>query len=267
MSLESVRAWLAEHAPELRLIDGACEHGDRRRRRRDAGRRAGRGSPRRLRSAPAARPSCSSRAAMRASPTPSARPRSAPGRACSAPEETLALTGHPVGGVCPFGLATPLPVYLDVSLQDFDLVYPAAGSRNASVEVAPARLFELVGARWVDLVHLAGDAGAGMTEALQKPGGGLLEGSSYAPARLSQSATGLANRKRINVSPVPLAVIAPRNARTKIEHASGPALEQVRIGVAPPAADRRFRDRTSPSEQRPPPRTGRFRPSASSRRR
>jgi hypothetical protein len=44
-----------------------------------------------------------------------------------------------------------------------------------------------------------------MTEALQKPGGWLLEGSSYAPARLSQSATGLANRKRINVSPVPIA--------------------------------------------------------------
>ena len=34
-------------------------------------------------------------------------------------EETLTLTGHPVGGVCPFGLATPLPVYLDVSLQGF----------------------------------------------------------------------------------------------------------------------------------------------------
>jgi prolyl-tRNA editing enzyme YbaK/EbsC (Cys-tRNA(Pro) deacylase) len=70
------------------------------------------------------------------------------------PEETLALTGHPVGGVCPFGLATPLPVYCDLSLQAFDLVYPAAGSLNSSVEVTPQRLFELVGARWVDLCRL-----------------------------------------------------------------------------------------------------------------
>src|SRR5205085_798946 len=37
------------------------------------------------------------------------------------PEETLALTGHPVGGVCPFGLATPLPIRCDVSLRDFDI--------------------------------------------------------------------------------------------------------------------------------------------------
>ena len=69
-------------------------------------------------------------------------------------EETLALTGHPVGGVCPFGLARPVPVYLDVSLRPFDLVYPAAGSLNSSVEVAPERLFALVGTRWVDLCRL-----------------------------------------------------------------------------------------------------------------
>jgi prolyl-tRNA editing enzyme YbaK/EbsC (Cys-tRNA(Pro) deacylase) len=70
------------------------------------------------------------------------------------PEETLALTGHPVGGVCPFGLATPLPVYCDRSLSGFELVYPAGGSLNTSVEVTPDRLFELVGSRWVDLCRL-----------------------------------------------------------------------------------------------------------------
>ncbi|HEV2865076.1 MAG TPA: YbaK/EbsC family protein, partial [Allosphingosinicella sp.] len=75
------------------------------------------------------------------------------------PEETLALTGHPVGGVCPFGLATPLPVYLDESLQAFDLVYPAGGSLNTSVEVAPQRLFDLVGERWVDLCRLPDEGG------------------------------------------------------------------------------------------------------------
>jgi prolyl-tRNA editing enzyme YbaK/EbsC (Cys-tRNA(Pro) deacylase) len=72
------------------------------------------------------------------------------------PEETLALTGHPVGGVCPFGLATPLPVYCDLSLQAYDLVYPAAGSLESSVMLSPARLAELVGGRWVDLCRLPG---------------------------------------------------------------------------------------------------------------
>jgi len=66
-------------------------------------------------------------------------------------EEAERLTGHPVGGVCPFGLATPLPVYCDISLRDFDLIYPAAGSRTASVCLSPERLATLVGAEWVDI--------------------------------------------------------------------------------------------------------------------
>jgi prolyl-tRNA editing enzyme YbaK/EbsC (Cys-tRNA(Pro) deacylase) len=70
------------------------------------------------------------------------------------PEETLELTGHPVGGVCPFGLKNALPVYLDVSLQAFDVVYPAGGSLNTSVEVPTERLFDLVAERWVDLCRL-----------------------------------------------------------------------------------------------------------------
>ncbi len=69
-------------------------------------------------------------------------------------EETLAVTGHPVGGVCPFGLTAPLAVYVDVSLRPFDIVYPAGGSLTSSVEVAPDRLFDLVGERWVDLCRL-----------------------------------------------------------------------------------------------------------------
>jgi len=72
------------------------------------------------------------------------------------PDETLELTGHKVGGVCPFGLATPLAVYCDVSLRDFDIVYPAAGSLNSSVEVAPSRLAGLVGAQWADLCRSPG---------------------------------------------------------------------------------------------------------------
>jgi prolyl-tRNA editing enzyme YbaK/EbsC (Cys-tRNA(Pro) deacylase) len=70
------------------------------------------------------------------------------------PEETLELTGHPVGGVCPFGLKNGLPVYLDVSLKAFGTVYPAGGSLNTSVRVPTERLFKLVGDRWVDLCRL-----------------------------------------------------------------------------------------------------------------
>jgi prolyl-tRNA editing enzyme YbaK/EbsC (Cys-tRNA(Pro) deacylase) len=69
-------------------------------------------------------------------------------------EETLDLTGHPVGGVCPFGLRTDLPVFLDQSLKAFEIVYPAGGSLNTSVEVSVARLYDLVGQRWVDLCSL-----------------------------------------------------------------------------------------------------------------
>jgi len=73
-------------------------------------------------------------------------------------EETLEVTGHPVGGVCPFGLKQPLPIYLDVSLKAFDVVYPAGGSLNTSVEISTDRLFDLVADRWVDLCVLRAEA-------------------------------------------------------------------------------------------------------------
>lgn len=69
-------------------------------------------------------------------------------------DEVEAITGHPVGGVCPFGLATPLPVYCDISIKAFDTVFPAAGSRTASVELTPDRLAALTGAQWVDICTL-----------------------------------------------------------------------------------------------------------------
>lgn len=66
-------------------------------------------------------------------------------------DEVVALTGHPVGGVCPFGLATPLPVYCDVSLKEFDEVVPAAGSTNSALRISPERMATLVNAEWVDV--------------------------------------------------------------------------------------------------------------------
>ena len=69
-------------------------------------------------------------------------------------DEVEAITGHPVGGVCPFGLAAPLPVYCDVSLQAFATVFPAAGSRTSSVELTPARLAQLTDDKWIDICTL-----------------------------------------------------------------------------------------------------------------
>jgi prolyl-tRNA editing enzyme YbaK/EbsC (Cys-tRNA(Pro) deacylase) len=66
-------------------------------------------------------------------------------------EEVVAITGHPVGGVCPFGLATPLPVYCDLSLKAFDEVVPAAGSPQSALRINPERMAALTQAQWVDV--------------------------------------------------------------------------------------------------------------------
>jgi prolyl-tRNA editing enzyme YbaK/EbsC (Cys-tRNA(Pro) deacylase) len=66
-------------------------------------------------------------------------------------DEVAEVTGHEVGGVCPFGLKAPLPVYCDVSLRAFDEIVPAAGSTHSAVRIAPSRLADLVGAEWVDV--------------------------------------------------------------------------------------------------------------------
>lgn len=66
-------------------------------------------------------------------------------------EEVVDWTGHPVGGVCPFGLAKPMPVYCDVSLRAFEEVLPAAGSINSAIRISPERMATLVDAEWIDV--------------------------------------------------------------------------------------------------------------------
>jgi prolyl-tRNA editing enzyme YbaK/EbsC (Cys-tRNA(Pro) deacylase) len=66
-------------------------------------------------------------------------------------EEVLTLTGHPIGGVCPFGLATELPVYCDITLRNFDEVLPAAGAPHSAIRINPLRMAELIEADWVDV--------------------------------------------------------------------------------------------------------------------
>jgi prolyl-tRNA editing enzyme YbaK/EbsC (Cys-tRNA(Pro) deacylase) len=71
-------------------------------------------------------------------------------------DEVAEITGHEVGGVCPFGLKTPLPVYSDVSLRAFDIVVPAAGSTHSAVRITPRRMAELTAAEWVDVCEAPG---------------------------------------------------------------------------------------------------------------
>lgn len=67
-------------------------------------------------------------------------------------DEVVEQTGHVIGGVCPFGLANDLPVYLDVSMNRFLTVYPACGSINSAIELTCEELFKYSGANsWVDV--------------------------------------------------------------------------------------------------------------------
>jgi prolyl-tRNA editing enzyme YbaK/EbsC (Cys-tRNA(Pro) deacylase) len=68
-------------------------------------------------------------------------------------EEVLEATSHPVGGVCPFGLPRPLRIYADISLRAFDVVVPAAGDTHSAMRITPERLVELAGAEWVDVAQ------------------------------------------------------------------------------------------------------------------
>lgn len=62
------------------------------------------------------------------------------------------MTGHAVGGVCPFGINEGVTVYLDESLKRFETVFPAAGSANSAIELTIPELEEVSGSRgWIDV--------------------------------------------------------------------------------------------------------------------
>ncbi len=66
-------------------------------------------------------------------------------------DETLEVTGHPVGGVCPFGLPEGVKVYLDESLKKYEMVFPAAGTTNSAVGFTIADLEAATDGTWVDV--------------------------------------------------------------------------------------------------------------------
>lgn len=154
MSLESVRAFLTEHAPDIMIIESdatsatvaqaAAVHGvETARIAKTLSLRVNDRVILIVTSGDARLDNKKTRAAFGGKP-----------RMLDA-DEVLALTGHPPGGVCPFGLASPLPVYCDESLKIFDEVVPAAGSTSSALRIAPARLVALTDAVWVDVCQPA----------------------------------------------------------------------------------------------------------------
>ena len=70
-------------------------------------------------------------------------------------DEVLALVGHPVGGVCPFGINDGIKVYLDESLKRFETVFPAVGSASSAIELNLDELFRYSTAiEWIDVCKL-----------------------------------------------------------------------------------------------------------------
>ncbi len=72
-----------------------------------------------------------------------------------APDEVLSIVGHPVGGVCPFGINDGIHVYLDESLKRFGTVFPAVGSANSAIELNLDELYKYSNAiEWIDVCKL-----------------------------------------------------------------------------------------------------------------
>ena len=70
-------------------------------------------------------------------------------------DEVESLTGHPVGGVCPFGLKEGIKVYLDESLERFDHVYPACGDPNSAIKLTIPELEKYAHQEsWIDVTDI-----------------------------------------------------------------------------------------------------------------
>jgi prolyl-tRNA editing enzyme YbaK/EbsC (Cys-tRNA(Pro) deacylase) len=154
MSLESVRAFLAEHAPDIEILihDGPTATVAQAAAAHDVPEAA---IAKTLSLVVSGRPFLLVAGGLARLDNKKAKAQFGGKVSMLGPHEVLRLTGHPVGGVCPLGLATPLPVYCDISLRDFTEVVPAAGSTSSALRIAPERLAALADAKWVDVCSLA----------------------------------------------------------------------------------------------------------------
>jgi len=70
-------------------------------------------------------------------------------------QDTLRLTSHEPGGVCPFGVPQTAQVYLDLSLKRFESVFPACGSANSAIKLTLPELEQYSGnSGWVDVCKI-----------------------------------------------------------------------------------------------------------------
>ena len=71
------------------------------------------------------------------------------------PDEVISFIGHPIGGVCPFGINEGVDVYLDESLKRFETVFPAVGSGSSAIELNLDELYRYSKAlEWIDVCKL-----------------------------------------------------------------------------------------------------------------
>ena len=67
-------------------------------------------------------------------------------------EEVEKIIGHEVGGVCPFGVNENVEIYLDVSLKEHDIVYPACGTHNSAIKIETKELEKILPIKkWIDV--------------------------------------------------------------------------------------------------------------------
>lgn len=68
------------------------------------------------------------------------------------PGEAVTLTGHAVGGICPFAVNDGISIYMDISLKRFSTVFPACGSSNSAIELGIGELeFYSRAKSWIDV--------------------------------------------------------------------------------------------------------------------
>jgi len=71
--------------------------------------------------------------------------------AMTTPDEARKVTGYQVGGIGPFGVRRPLPVWLDRSLLGYERIGVNGGRRGLIVFLSPADVVSFLGARTADL--------------------------------------------------------------------------------------------------------------------
>ena len=139
MSADSVRAWLAQHAPDLPIIDQADSTATVAEAAATLGVEPGRIAKTLAFRVDQTAMLLVARGDSRLDNTRTKAELGGRPRMLDA-ETTLALTGHAVGGVCPFGLANEMPVLCDRSLLAYETVFPAAGSRTSLAPTTTSRL-------------------------------------------------------------------------------------------------------------------------------